>query len=322
MSKKALAIASGTAAVIGLLAILLAIPRPKHHTVHLVTFVDHPVLNTIQVGFKQRLKELTVDDRDRIQLIESNANGRVENLPELARVAVRERPDVILTVSTPVTQAVLRVCDQHQAVVFTFVTNPRDLGDELTRTNATGLSDSVNYAANVAVIREVFGQSARIGMLYNPNEANSVYGVHVVEDLLKGTSSRLLKSTVVREADIGLAAGQLAGAVDVIYVGGDNTVVGAMPVVLKAAIARRVPVFASDLGSIEAGAVAGVSVDYTKLGHQTAEVVYKVLGGTAPRQIPRVVIPGDRLIINTAAARRFGLSLPASVVQRANQSID
>jgi len=303
----------------GVLAICL-IPTSSQRVVRLVTYVDHPVLNTIQTSFKKHLDELSGSGT--VQILESNANGRAETLPDLARQVLGQKPAVLLTLSTPVTQAVMRLADSDQPLVFTFVTNPSDLGDELTRTNSSGLSDAVNYSANVELLREVFGPDVTIGMIYNPTEANSVFGIQAVENVIKGSTTKLVKVTVTSESDIPMAAAQLAGVVRVIYVGGDNTVVGAIPALLRAAVEKKVPVFASDVGSIEAGAVAGVSVDYEKLGRQTAEMVNKVLGGIAPRSIPRVVLAGDMLIVNSGAAKRFGVTLPDAVLKRVVRTIN
>jgi putative ABC transport system substrate-binding protein len=306
--------------LVAVVLLLFILPRPKEKIVSVITFIDHPVLNTIEQSFRDRLSEL-IDSKGKVRIVTSNAQGRVENLPDMSRQVLQQHPDIVLSISTPVTQALMREANREQKIVYTFVTNPSDLGDELTRTNSTGLSDAVNYAANIDLIKRIFGTKATIGMLYNPNEANSVYGIQLVESILKGSDMRLIKATVVREADIPVVTAQLAGAVDVIYVGGDNTVVGAMPAVLKVAIEKKVPVVASDIGSIKTGAVAGISVDYVKLGRLTAEVVKNVLDGTEPRTIPRITLSGDRLVINKTAAQRWRLEIPRSILGEADEVI-
>jgi len=154
-------------------------------------------------------------------------------------------------------------------------------------------------------------------MLYNPNEANSQLGITAMQDLIKGSATKLLTSAVTQEIDIPTVAAQLAGSVEVIYVGGDNTVVGAIPVLLQVAREKGVPVFASDAGSIQAGAAAGISVNYKELGFQTAEMIGRVLHGEEPRKIPRVVLPGNLLLVNREAVKEWSIQLPESVMTRA-----
>jgi putative ABC transport system substrate-binding protein len=291
-------------------------PKSKGKTVAVITFVDHPVLNTIQYSFRERLNKICGSSQvPRIQVY--NGQGRTENLPSLCKQVIQQKADIILTISTPVTQALMREVDKDQRVVYTFVTNPSDLGDELTRTNSTGLSDAVNYAANLDLIKRVFGSKTKIGMVYNPNEANSVHGIKTVESLISGLGMTLLKGTVVREADIPTVTSQIASAVDVIYVGGDNTVVGAIPAVTQAAQEKGISVFASDSGSVEAGAAAGISVDYAKLGRLTADVVKKILDGEEPRKIARITVPGDQLIVNKSAINRAKLTIPPDLLKNA-----
>lgn len=278
----------------------------KKHNVLVVNFVEHPVLNKIENSFKDRLKELL--EKDEYGIVSMTAQGRVENLASISRQAIRQKPDVIVTISTPVTQAMMREIDDRQKIVYTFVTNPEDLGDELTTTNSTGLSDAVNYADNIRLIKKIYGEDVVIGMVYNPNEANSVYGINVVERLLSKSETELITATADKETQVPEVVRQLANAVDVIYVGGDNTIVGAINAVLLAAKERGTPVFASDSGSIEAGAVAGISVDYEKLGALTADVVISVLKGGEPNAIPRRTIKGDDLIINEKALKDFALT--------------
>ena len=72
---------------------------------------------------------------------------------------------------------------------------------------------------------------------------------------------------------------------------------------------------------VKAGAIAGVSVDYVKLGQQTAEVVRDVLDGVEPRSIPRITLSGDKLIVNKTAADRWGFRIPQSVLDRADEVV-
>lgn len=307
----------------GVMLWFLLKPDEAGRTIGIITFVDHPVLNTIQKSFQEKLQKLVGTDYE-INFLVSNAQGRTENLQNISRNVLRRKPDVVVTISTPVSQALMREADAEQKIVYTFVTNPSDLGDELTRTNSTGLSDAVNYSANIHLIETFFGREATIGMLYNPNEDNSVHGINAVESIMAKSHAEmeLMKATVVRETDIPTATAQIASRVDVIYVGGDNTVVGAIETVGNEALRKSVPVFASDEGSITSVAIAGFSVDYRRLGVETAVVVKQILDGREPREVPRITLKGDKLIVNQAAAKRWNFSIPQEVLEKADQIIE
>jgi putative ABC transport system substrate-binding protein len=292
----------------------------RARTVVIVNFLDHPVLNTIANETERGIRA-TFKESD-LAINKMTAAGRVEDIPDIGRNLKRAPPDLVVTISTPVSQGVLRELSADQPVVFTFVTDTTDLGDDLTRTNSTGLSDAVNYAENVKLIQEMFGETARIGFAYNPNEANSVSGLKKLEGLIAQTRMSLLKAAVTSESEVGPAVARLADNTDLIYVGGDNTTVGAIAAVLRSAADKKKVVIASDSGSIEAGAVAGVSVDYQAFGKATADIVVRVLQGENPRSIHRETIAGDSLIVNEKAAKAAGFTIPVSVRQRAAQIID
>lgn len=288
----------------------------KQSEIAVVTYVTHPVLNKIQSSFEAELNALSKHEFS-YKLISYNAQGDKEKLPSISRQVLAGKPEIVVTISTPVTQYLMRSADENQKIVYTFVTNPNDLGNDRLRTNSTGLSDAINYTANIDLIWEIYGKQVTIGMIYNPNEDNSVHGINRVEKILNGTESSFIKVAVQKASDIPTAVSQLLGTVDVIYVGGDNMVVGNMTAVVSRAHEKGIPVFASDEGSIENGAVAGVSVDYERLGRQTAQMVINVLKGKEPREMKRVKLEGDRLLINQNALRQLGITIPNTVMDQA-----
>jgi putative tryptophan/tyrosine transport system substrate-binding protein len=286
-----------------------------------VTYVTHPVLNTIQSSFENHLKELIKDDSS-YKIIRYNAQGDKNNLDQISQQIEALKPYLIVTISTPVTQKIMKSIDENQKLVYSFVTNPEDLGDDLTRTNSTGLSDAVNYTGNIELIKNLMGENFKMGIIYNPNEDNSVFGINRIKDLISGTNIQLILKTVMNESDIPIVVADLAKNVDCIYITGDNTVVGAAEIVVNECIADSIPVFASDEGSIiESGAMAGISVDYNKLGFETANVVKQVFDGKDPKEISRQKIPGDELIINLKTANLLHFNIPDSIISKANKVV-
>src|SRR3546814_10392549 len=79
----------------------------------------------------------------------------------------------------------------------------------------------------VALIKKVVPQAKRVGMVYNPGEANSVVVVKQMRELLPKSDMSLVEATAARTVDVGAAARSLVGKVDVIYTNTDNTVVSA-----------------------------------------------------------------------------------------------
>jgi putative tryptophan/tyrosine transport system substrate-binding protein len=294
---------------------------PKVPQVTIVNLLSHPILNDSIAGIRKGLADAGYAE-GQLRIVELSANGEMGKLNALAREALSGRPDVIVPVSTPVAQAVLREADDRQPIVFSTVTNPDDLGGPR-QANVTGVSDAVNYEANLALIRELVPTAKRIGVVYNPSEANSQFGVSELQRLLVGRTETLQVVPIARSEQVPDAARSLLGSVDVLYVGSDNTVVGAIAGLVKVAEERRIPVIASDSGSVEDGALAAVSVNYVELGRRVGAIVAQILRtGTSAGSIQNEFFRGDALLLNKKAAVRIGFAFPQATVERAARVIE
>lgn len=90
----------------------------------------------------------------------------------------------------------------------------------------------------------------------------------------------------------------------------DNTVVSSFEALLTVAKAAKIPVFASDSDTVKRGAVATYGIDYYKLGRQTGVMAARVLKGEKPGTIPVETLKDVQLIVNEAAVKAAGLSVP------------
>jgi len=246
----------------------------------------------------------------------------MDKLNAFAKELLSVHPAVIVPVSTPVTQAVFKEAPLSQMIVFSTVTNPSDVGMDAKPKNMTGVCDAVNYKANFDLIFELLPQAKRVGIIYNAGERNSQYGVEQIRTLAKGRNVELKTVTVSQSQEVIDAARSLVGNVDVIYVGSDNTVVAAMAGLVRVAYEGKLPVVASDSGSVRNGALAAVSVDYRKLGQRAGQVIAEVLKtGQMPEDTAPVMFEGDTLMLNDKAAKQLGFVFPDAVRTRAAEIV-
>lgn len=292
--------------------------KPK---VAIFNLLSHPILNDSINGIKAALADEGYGP-DAIQIIEINANGEMDKLNAFANELLAAKPDVIVPVSTPVTQAVFKAAPSTQKVIFSTVTNPGDVSMDQKPANMTGVCDRVNYKANFDLIFELFPDTQRIGIVYNAGERNSQYGVDQIKQLAEQRGVELKLVTASQSQEVVDAARSLIGNVDVIYVGSDNTVVAAMAGLTRVAYGAKLPVIASDSGSVQDGALAAVSVDYEELGRHAGKLVAQVLRtGQMPADMSPVLFTGDKLMLNERAANQLGYEFPAAVRERAHEVI-
>src|SRR5690606_37242062 len=152
-------------------------------------------------------------------------------------------------------------------------------------TNVTGVSDALALDKQVALIKKVVPQAKRVGMVYNPGEANSVVVVKELQKLLPTLGMTLVEAAAPRTVDVSSAARSLVGKVDVIYTNTDNNVVSAYEALVKVGQDAMVPLVASDTDSVKRGAIAALGINYRDLGEQTGRMVVRILKGEQPGAI-------------------------------------
>ena len=185
----------------------------------------------------------------------------------------------------------------------------------------TGVSDRLPLDKQVALIQRVVPNAKRVGIVYNPGEANSVVVVNELKKLLPAKGMTLVEAAAPRTVDISSAASSLAGKVDVIYTNTDNNVVSAYESLVKVANDRKIPLVASDTDSVKRGAIAALGINYYDLGRQTGKVVVRILKGEKPGAIASQTSSNLELFVNPGAAEKQGVKLSADLVKEAKEVI-
>jgi putative tryptophan/tyrosine transport system substrate-binding protein len=100
-----------------------------------------------------------------------------------------------------------------------------------------------------------------------------------------------------------------------------NLTASAFPSIAQAARRARLPVFAFQTSQVRAGASVVVGRDYRDSGRQAAALAARVMRGERPGGIPFQAVSRTRLIVNLAAARDAGLTIPPAIVERASEVV-
>jgi len=183
--------------------------------------------------------------------------------------------------------------------------------------NVTGMSDLSPIAKHLALIREITPDAKRIGVPYNPGEANAVTLVGILKAEAPAQGLTIVEAAATKSADVLAAAQSLVGKVDAIYVPTDNTIVSALEAVIKVGVENRLPVYAGDTDSVPRGAIAAIGFNYYDVGRQTGKIVLRVLKGEKPGDIPVEGVEITELHVNPGSAAKMGVTIPAAVIARA-----
>ena len=311
----AVALAVGATAALG-----WTVAGQELRTVAVTAIVEHPALDAARQGIKDQLAAAGYVEGHNLDLLFESAQGSPAAAARIARRLVLEAPDVIVAISTPSAQAVASAT-REIPVVFSAVTDPIGAGlvANLERPggNVTGISDLSPLGLQLDLIREIAPDTRRLGVIYNPGEANAMRLVELIRQEAPARHLKLVEAVAARAGDVDTAAQSLVGKADAFYVPTDNTVVAALEAVVEVATDHRLPVFAGDTNAVPRGAIAALGFNYYDLGRQTGKIVARVLGGADPGDIPIEGVQLTELYVNPGAAAAIGLSIPPALLERA-----
>lgn len=289
-------------------------------SVAVTSIVEHPALDSVKDGVRKALEEAGYTDAKGLKWQFQTAQGNTATAAQIARKFVGDKPDAIVAIATPSAQAVV-AATKSIPVVYSAVTDPvaAQLVPSLSPsgTNVTGVSDALSLEKQVELIQRIVPAAKRVGMVYNPGEANSVVVVEKLRELLPKQGLSLVEATAARTVDVGAAARSLVGKVDVIYTNTDNNVVSAYEALVKVGNDAKIPLVASDTDSVKRGAIAALGINYYDLGLQTGRQVVRILKGEAPGAIASETSDKLELFVNPGAAAKQGVTLSDELVKSA-----
>ncbi|NUF28400.1 putative ABC transport system substrate-binding protein [Gilliamella bombicola] len=299
--------------------------KTEQKFVAITAIVEHPALDNVRKGVEDELKDNGYINGENLKLQFASAQGTSANAAQIAKQFAASKPDVIVGIATPSTQALV-AATKRTPIVFTAVTDPVAAklipSWEASKTNVTGVSDALSLDSQIDMMLKIKPDTKNIGYIYSPSEVNSTI---VLKELQTALEKRNIKITAVpapRTSDISTAARSLKGKVDLIYTTTDNNVVSAYEALAKVANESKIPLIASDPDSAERGAIAALGMSYYDLGRQAGKIVIRILNGEKPGDIPPQVGNITQLTINKKAAERQGVTLSEEVLKSAAKIVE
>jgi len=299
---------------------------PQSYRIGIVQHAEHEALDAAREGFIEALAEEGFVDGENISIDIQNAlSDTITNTP-IAEGFVADGVDLILAIATPSAQAAYNVTKEIP-IVITAVTDPVDAGlaESLEKpgTNVTGTHDMNPVKDQLDLLLEIFPDATRIGVIFNSSEDNSLVQVEILEEESALAGLTVVKAPVTTTGEVSDAAESLLGKVDVIYVPTDNTVVDAISSVIKVSEEHLIPVIPGEASCVKAGALATIGIDYSVLGYQTGKMAAKILRGEAePATMPIEGQSKYSIAVNKATAAEFKVTLPQSLLERADEIIE
>jgi putative ABC transport system substrate-binding protein len=295
---------------------LFADPPPNNPPIKTITItqiVDHPSANAVREGVLAALKDKGYKDEETVKIIYENAQGNPVIASQIAQKFTALKPDLIIPITTPSTQAVVKADETYNIpVVFAAVTDPVASGvvPSMThpRGHITGVTDAAPIQRQFDVFRQALPQLKIIGILYNPGDNSSATPVKEARAVAKEMGITLFEATAFKTGDVTTAMQQLvSNGVDAVFVPLDNTVLSAMDAVLKIAFQHNIPVFSSDSDSVAQGALISSGYTHFDTGYKAGEIAAQVLEGANPGDLPIESAQSLNIYVNKKSAQKLNI---------------
>lgn len=298
-------------------------------TVAISTIVEVPQLVETKNGVLKGLAEKGFTPEKGLKVEYQQANGNMPTQQQIAKKFVGEGVDVIVSITTPTSQA-MAAATKDIPIVFATVTDPvkAKLISQYKQPggNITGVSDAAPIAEQLKLFRELVPNLKKIGFVYNPGLDSSKATLGWMKEQTKPLGIEVVESAAPTTNEVIPAARKLVGNVDAIYVPNDTTVVAALETIVKIGQETKTPVFTGETRGVERGAVASLGLNYTEVGRLAGHMVADILNGKKPGEIDAVIayekLPTFNVVLNKKSAEAMGVKIPDSTLKRATKVVD
>jgi len=278
-------------------------------------------------AFRHGLRDLGYVEGQNIAIEYRWAEGQLDRLPDLAAELVRLKVDVIVASSTP---TALAAKNATRTIPIVFVTAGDPVGSGLVAGiarpggNITGLSLLAPeiVAKQLQLLKEAVPQASRVAVLSNP--ANPYTALMVKETEAAARSLGMWVQLLgVRGADAFDSAFSAVtkGRASALFVLFDPFLFAHRTRIAEFANKNRLPAMYPHREYAETGGLMAYGADIRDNFRRAATYVHKILTGTKPADLPVEQPTKFELVINLKTAKAMGLTIPQSVLIRADEVI-
>ena len=279
-------------------------------------------------GLREGLEKLGYRENREVKFLVEDTKGSLDTLAKRAAKLVGARPDVLFTVATASAVAAKQATEAIP-MVFTVVGDPVRSGLVAafgsSRNNLTGVS---SFAAQLSgkrldLLKEIAPQAKKVLAVVPIKEASGRISFEYLEEGAKKLSLQIVRRDVTTSDEMGnLLKEKWADTVDAVFNVPSVLVVSLMELIVEKAKKERLPLISFEQTHVQMGALASYAGGFRESGIQAAKLVFKILRGAKPSDLP-IEIP-DRLIlsVNLTTAKAIGLKIPRTVLDRADRLVE
>ncbi|MCI1985355.1 MAG: ABC transporter substrate-binding protein [Lactobacillus sp.] len=293
-------------------------------TVGILQLTTHPALDAIHKGIIKGMKDHGYTVGKNVKVDFQNAEGDQSNLKTMSERFANENAAVMVGIATPSAQALADVTTKTP-IILGAITDPK--GAKLVKDNQhpggniTGVSDQAPIQAQLDLIHQLLPQAKTLGVISTSSDDSAQTQAKMVGEMAPKSGFTVKQFTISSTNDLNQVAGQMVTQVDAVFVPTDNTIASAMQTLVQVADTKKIPIFPTVDTMVKQGGVATIGLDQFELGVETGKMVANVLSGKSkPATTPIHFEKTGKLIINVKQAQKLGITVPASLIQKAQKT--
>jgi putative tryptophan/tyrosine transport system substrate-binding protein len=277
-------------------------------------------------GFAERLRELGWIKERTIAIEYRWSEGRPERVAEAAADFVRQKPDLIVTYGGAV--PAFKQATTSIPIVFVIAVDPLGIGlvDNLSHPggNVTGLSVQQNDTTGkrLEFLHDIVPGLRRLAVMFDGGYRASIAENGQVQAMARTLGLEASAHEIRRAEDIAPVFDALKGQADALYVVENALIASNDTPIVTLALHARLPTIFNSAEFVRAGGLISYGPDYPALFRRAADYVDKILRGTKPGDLPVEQPTKFDLAINLKTAKALGLSVPSTLISRADEVIE
>ena len=279
-------------------------------------------------GLKDGLRELGYETGKHYILEIRDLKGDRKAAEEAGRSLEQKKVDLIYAVSSSVVVLVRRTTTEVP-IVFAVGSDPVAAGLVDSFARPGGRLTGVHFlsadltAKRLEILKEILPDVRRVVTFYDPTSEVAVRAANSAREAARQLKVDLVERPVGSVEDLRLGLKVLkTQEVDAYFYTQDAMVVSQSQFIIDTARSKKLPTMFGEVGAVAQGALVSYGVSYYDVGHLSAKYVQRVLTGTSPQNLAVESLNRPGLALNLKTARELGVTIPQSVLFRADKVIE
>src|SRR5262249_46135690 len=306
------------------------VARAQQAVVPVIGFLDPTSPDTFAprlLGFRQGLKETGYVEGENVAIVYRFAENQVDRLPELAADLIRRQVAVIATLANGALAA--KAATTTIPIVFSVAEDPVKVGLIASLARPGGNLTGINFlsaeltAKRLELVRELVPAVTRISVLVNPTGPNSESTLRDAQSAVRaiGVEIQVLNASTSREINVAFET-FVRERPDALFVDIDPFFTSRRVQLVHLASHHRVPATYPGRQFTEVGGLMSYGANIAGAYHQMGVYVGRILKGEKPADLPVMQSSKFELVINAETAQMLGLTVPPTLLARADEVIE